>query len=76
MDSGNRNHAYFTWAPEECQLHELDGHSGMSRLIFRNSNTATGGQVVFGLSPTAPFKDKLELDVDFNSPLPSDFCGG
>ena len=72
----NRNHAYFTWSPVECHLHELDGETGVTRLVFRNANTANGGQVVFGLSPTGAFQDELDLDVDFDVPLPTIFVAG
>lgn len=72
----NRNHAYFTWTPRECLIGELDGVTGVSRLTFRNSDTTTGGQVVFGLSRSGPFEDELEVDVDFDLQLPAIFVAG
>jgi len=69
-------HSYFTWAPRECGLVETDGATGTAKLVFRNGDSANGGQLVFAASQSGPFEDELELDVDFGSSLPTVFIGG
>ena len=72
----NRDHAYFTWSPIQCDLHELDGETGVHSIVFRNVDPANGGRVAFGLSRSGPLQDQLVLDIDFDVRLPTIFVAG